>query len=360
MISSQNNPSTAWPEYDGTLFDRYRMRIKRKRLLFQAFRKRSELVSIIDRTNQIADSDILVFSTIRNEILLLPFFLAHYRRLGIRHFLIVDNGSRDGSVEYLRGQPDVSLWSTENSYKAARFGVDWLNWLRMKYAHDRWCLTVDVDELLIYPYWDVRSINDLTDWLNSCSIPVFGSVMLEMYPRGPTDTQRYETGQNPLEILQWFDAGGFWQERQWPLGNLWLQGGPRARVFFSENKQRAPTLNKIPLIKWNRRYTCVNSTHSMLPPQLNLFYDGIEASHLSGVLFHVKFLHTIAERSLEERDRAEHFHDGTLYRDYYEQLSKSPNLWSSNSTRYENWEQLVELGLMSTGGWNKCTDEQLG
>ena len=52
--------------------------------------------------------------------------MSHYRRLGVDHFLVIDNGSDDGSFEQLADQPDVSLWRTEARYRAARFGVDWL------------------------------------------------------------------------------------------------------------------------------------------------------------------------------------------------------------------------------------------
>ncbi len=48
---------------------------------------------------------------------------------------MVDNGSTDGSAELLAGEPDVSLWTTGTSYKASRFGVDWLTWLQVLHGH---------------------------------------------------------------------------------------------------------------------------------------------------------------------------------------------------------------------------------
>ena len=51
--------------------------------------------------------------------------LDHHRKLGVRHFLIVDNASTDGTAQLL-DQPDISLWTTSASYKASRFGMDWL------------------------------------------------------------------------------------------------------------------------------------------------------------------------------------------------------------------------------------------
>ena len=65
----------------GALWTAYRMRWKRRRLLLRALRKRRQLRTIEDRTGQTGPSDILLFSTMRNEIVRLPYFLQHYRRL---------------------------------------------------------------------------------------------------------------------------------------------------------------------------------------------------------------------------------------------------------------------------------------
>jgi len=91
--------------------------------------------------------------------------LQYYRALKVSHFLFVDNGSDDGTAEFLQSQPDVSLWRTDESYRLSRFGMDWLGWLQMRFGHGHWCLTVDADELLIYPQHDTRDLSALTQWL---------------------------------------------------------------------------------------------------------------------------------------------------------------------------------------------------
>ena len=68
----------------------------------------------------IRPEDILGFLCLRNEAARLPYYLAHMRRLGVRHILAVDNASTDDSCRDPDGdQPDVSLWRTEASYKAS-------------------------------------------------------------------------------------------------------------------------------------------------------------------------------------------------------------------------------------------------
>lgn len=329
----------------------YRLRWKRRRLLYRSFRKRRQLTPVMDRTGQIAAHDILAFSTVRNERVRLPYFLDHHRALGVAHFLIVDNGSDDGTREYLAGQRDVSLWSTPHSYKLSRFGVDWLTWLQCRYAHDHWCLTVDADEIFIYPHHDTRPLPALIEWLERHDRRSFGALMLDMYPKGPLDAQTYRPGQDPFEILRWFDGGNYMIQRKPDLENLWIQGGVRARCFFADRPPRAPTMNKTPLVKWNRRYAYVSSAHSLLPRRLNHVYDQDGGEMISGILLHTKFLHTVVGKSAEEKERREHFENSELYESYYDSLIANPELWCEGSTRLISWRQLEAMGLMSKGNW---------
>ena len=329
----------------------YRLRLQRKRWRIRAFRKRRELRRIANRTDQIRPNDLLLFCTLRNERVRLPYFLDYYRELGIDHFIFVDNGSDDGSGDYLADQPDVSIWHTNASYKRSRFGVDWLNWLQRKYAHGHWALTVDPDEFLIYPFCDTRPLRALTDWLDASSIKSFSAMLLDMYPKGRLDQQPYHPGENPLDTACWFDSGNYSISRNKRFGNLWIQGGPRARVFFPDQPAKAPALNKIPLVKWDRKYTYVSSTHMLLPRGLNLVYDEWGGEKASGILLHTKFLDTFGAKAAEELKRNQHYAASVEYKAYAEMMEKDPQLWCKWSEKYINWRQLEILGLMSKGNW---------
>jgi len=165
------------------LLKSYRLRLERRRWRARAFRKRRELTELRNRTQQIGPDDVLLFCTLRDERIRLPYFLSYYRELGVDHFFFVDNGSSDGTAEFLSEQMDVTIFQTNESYKRARFGVDWLNWLQMRYAHGHWSLTVDVDEFFVYPFCDTRPIRALTDWLDASSVRSFGTIMIDMYPQ---------------------------------------------------------------------------------------------------------------------------------------------------------------------------------
>ncbi|MCW8842543.1 MAG: glycosyltransferase family 2 protein [Rhodobacteraceae bacterium] len=334
-----------------SIIQSYRLRLKRKQLLARAFRKRREIKSVVDRTDGIQGDDILAFSTLRNERVRLPFFLQYYRDMGVNHFLIVDNDSDDGSREYLLEQPDVSVWSSKHSYRRSRYGVDWLNWLQRKHGDGHWCLVVDPDELLVYPFCDTRPLRALTDWLDASSIRSFSAMLLDMYPKGRINERPYRAGQNPLEIASWFDSGNYSISRNWKYWNLWIQGGARARMFFQDNPEEAPALNKIPLVKWSKKYAYVDSTHMLLPRGLNLVFDEWGGEKASGVLLHTKFLDTFSAKAAEELQRREHYSKSVEYLAYAQSLDDDPELWCKWSEKYINWRQLEILGLMSKGNW---------
>lgn len=293
----------------------------------------------------------LCFATMRNEMLRVGHFLAHHRRLGVDHFLIVDNNSDDGTRDYLLAQQDVSLWGTTHGYKRSRFGMDWLTWLMIRYGHGHWCLTLDADECLVYPYHETRPLPALCEWLERQGRASMGALMLDMYPEGRLSAVAHALCEDPFAALCWFDAGNYGMKRKHDLQNLWIQGGPRARLFFASEPRRAPTMGKVPLVKWNRRYVYVSSTHSLLPRRLNHVYatDGGELT--SGVLLHSKFLPAVVDRASEEKHRKEHFANSALYDSYYDALVADPDLWCRHSTRFTGWRQLEALGLMSRGGW---------
>jgi len=327
----------------------YRLRWKRRRFLFRIWRKRHQISAIQNRTADLDHDAVLAFSVVRNELVRLPYFLEHYRALGVSHFLFVDNDSDDGTAEYLAAQSDVSLWHTKHSYRLARFGMDWLGWLQFRFGHRHWCLTVDADELLIYPGYKSRDLQALTKSLDQHGIRSFGALMLDLYPKGPLDRVTYTAGDDPLGVLNWYDGDNYRHQTHHYYGNLWIQGGVRERVFFGAEPRRAPTLNKTPLVRWDRRFAYVSSTHQILPRYLHDVLDLDGQSKASGILLHTKFLPVVTQKSAEELRRKQHFENTSLYEDYHQRLSEGPDLWYEGSCRYEGPDKLIAQGLMSKG-----------
>ncbi|GHA48561.1 hypothetical protein GCM10008927_12060 [Amylibacter ulvae] len=332
-------------------WDQYRLRLERKRRRARSLRKRRELTPAALNVSKIQKNDVILFSTLRNEKIRLPFFFEYYRKMGVNHFCLVDNGSDDGTLEYLISQPDVSVWHTTRSYKRAGFGMDWLNGLLGAYAVGHWCLIVDVDEFFVYPHCDTRPIQALTHWLDQSSTRSFGTQLVDTYPKGKISEAHYRPGDNPMTVSDHFDAGNYYYERNRKYGNLWIQGGARQRGFFAGRPAFAPALNKIPLVKWKRGNVFVSSTHNLLPRSLNLVYAHNGGQRASGCLVHTKFLEMFSTKTKEELARKQHYAASREYNSYSKHRGGKHDLWNGQSVKYKDWRQLETLGLMSSGDW---------
>jgi hypothetical protein len=71
---------------------------------------------------------------------------------------------------------------------------------------------------------------------------------------------------------------------------------------------------------------------------------------ITGCLFHFKLIASLEEKAKEEKVRQQHYANGREYKQYREGLEIV--LYEEGlSVRYESPQQLIDLGLMSPGGW---------
>ena len=62
-----------------------------------------------------------------------------------------------------------------------------------------------------------------------------GTILLDLYgeTRFRGDYLR-GTGEDPVAAAPWFDPANYFMRRNDRYRNLWIQGGPRLRAFFSQ------------------------------------------------------------------------------------------------------------------------------
>lgn len=153
----------------------------------------------------ISDDKFLIFAVVRNEIVRLPAWLSHYRSIGCQNFVVIDNGSTDGTYEFLQEQADVSCTRTDESFAKSNCGINWLNELRMLIGERRWILAVDADELFVYRGWPERKIVDLIDEAEGAKCNAIWAFMLDMYPDGPIDPVIPPRLDNMFNVAPCFD-----------------------------------------------------------------------------------------------------------------------------------------------------------
>lgn len=308
-----------------------------------------QLQLIQDRLHEIGPRDILLVTCLRNERMRMEAFTNYYRGLGVRHFLVIDNDSDDGFMDWASRQTDVSVWHTTASYKASNFGMLWVNDLMRKHCCGHWCVVVDPDEFLVYPKMETRSLAALGQFLEDDKRYCMHALLIDAYSDRPLAETILAEGDDPFDACPYFDGDGYIQSPGWG-GGAWVQGGPRLRVHFADAPEKAPALNKIPFIKWRRYYHYRMSMHDAWPMRLNRAHSEGEVS-TTGALFHFKLVASLQQKAAEEAQRNEHYAGGREYSRYREESEAEFFAEGISLRRTGDSAQLVNLGLMSMGKW---------
>jgi hypothetical protein len=312
---------------------------------FNAFRFGMELRVIQDNLSKIENGDIVLFACCRNEASRLRYFMQYYERLGVEHFIFVDNGSTDDSHLFWKERPNVSVFETSGSYKASNFGMHWLNHLLSRYGTGHWCIVCDPDELLVFPGSEVCSLQDLSVLLEAQGREAFFAVMLDFYP--PHELG-WESGcEDWLEICPYFDGGGYWKVKSSPYSNLFVRGGVRARLMDPKDRHKAPALNKYPFVKWKRSFFYIQSMHMLRPIKLN---KGYAPTDITGALLHFKFMPVIISKIEQELVEKQHYDNSREYLHYKSMIEKHKSFYDEKlSVRYSDSTQLLRMGLIQLG-----------
>ena len=279
---------------------------------------------------------------VRNEMLRLPHWLDYYRALGVDRFLFIDNASDDGTRDFLLSQEDVHLFDAPGSYAESRCGVDWINEVLSNHAVGCWVLTVDADELLVYPLCETVSLRTLTEYLDSSGATALRGFMLDMYSNQPVRLTNYCPGTPFIETCTYFDSDTYHE-----IGSdgIPVRGGPRHRIFW-DGKGRprpSPVLCKTPLVKWRDGLRYEASTHII---------NDVWLSEVTGALLHFKFFSDFPLVSEREAERGVHWDGAAQYHSYHAGISQAPDLcaFHAGSVRYQDSLQLAGLGLICMPG----------
>jgi Tfp pilus assembly protein PilF/glycosyltransferase involved in cell wall biosynthesis len=286
-------------------------------------------------------AEILCCTVLRNELPRLPYFLEYYRKKGIGAFLAVDNGSSDGTLEYLLDQTDVYVWRSECSFNRANFGAGWFEPILRAHGQGHWCVIADADELLYYPECERRTIADLCRALDLKGKRAFQAIHLDMYSEAPIEDTHYIRGRPFEEVCAYFDRRFYHRcdDHGGPFRNQKVYwGGVRQRIFGEAGYY----LSKVPLLKYDAGCILAGGQHwTNLPPQ--------KIAAETGCLLHFKYFSSFCAYVSEEAGRKEHSGKATLYQEYQRGLRQQPLLTfydPEHSVKLEGSRQLVRLGVM--------------
>ena len=295
------------------------------------------------RTTATRPDEVLGFARVRNEALRLPWFLTYHRRLGVSRFFIVDNASTDGTTDFLASQPDVHVFWTQERYADNASGMDWINPLLDTHGHERWRLTLDADELFVFPHSEERSLAALGAHVREQGADAVRAHMIDMYAHGPIREARCRPGADFLSVCEYFDRPDLSDGRS----------GARRRLFWRSPSLRAaqarpPVLRKFPFTYGSPGSRYRVSTHVI---------DNAKPATVSGAILHFKFFSDFAERTERALRERQYWNGSEQYERYAEGLEADPDLCAhhAGSIRFAGTAHLTTLGvLQTTPAWDSA------
>lgn len=269
-----------------------------------------EVISPPEKLARLNTADLAVIACTHNEMTLLPQFLAHYRQMGVKAFLIADNISDDGSLEYLADQPDVALFSVDSEYRDSHYGVVWQQTLLSNFRINRWSLIADIDELLItsLPDRPAPSLADITAKAEAEGADALRVFMLDLYPKGSL-AQADMTKDAAFDLAPYCDAtpfltnspsnGSYGNSHTWTSAlRHRLIPNSRAELFVA---QKAALLRYRP---WMRLSAGLH------------YIANAELSDRALIFGHFKYHAEFLKKAQAEVYRRQHFNNAEEYRSY--------------------------------------------
>ncbi len=195
--------------------------------------------------------ELLVICVVRDGEQYVRPFVAHYRALGVRHIVFLDNGSTDGTADLLRGYDGVTVLQTDAPYE--RYENTMKRYLAERFSRDRWNLIADIDELFDFPYSDRLSLRAFLRYLNHHEYTAVVAQMLDLFADRPLSAAAAERDEDLGAIYRYYDISGLvtGDHRLLDVRGSGIQfhwGGIRRTVFGTLNG-----LTKVALVRLDGR-----------------------------------------------------------------------------------------------------------
>jgi glycosyltransferase involved in cell wall biosynthesis len=292
------------------------------------------------------EDEIRLFVKARNESLRLPYFLKYYFKMGVDRIFLIDNDSTDATREIALSFKHTHVFKIDESFENY---IYWMEYFLETYGKGRWCVVVDIDELIFYPHAETVGLKQLIAYLDLYRYTAIRCLLLDMYSDIPIKDTLYSAGEDPLKTCSYFDSSydvkqsSFMDKKQWiNFDSISYSGGMRKRVFGSIGQQQWDyCLSKIPLLKYSAGIYLTAGMHAV---------NGSNIADLQGVLFHTKFMSDFPREVKNEAIRGVRWMHDAEYKIYNYHLHRTPAmvLKTDESIRFTNSGQLTDLGLMAT------------
>lgn len=307
---------------------------------------KTPLTLLSDRLPEAEDAfDPTVICVVKDDLLRMQLFYAHYRRLGVRRFVIIDNGSTDGTLEFLKVQPDTRVYQVLVPFNTQK-KESWIEKALAMTGYDRWYIVADSDELLDYIGREQHGIRAFLQAQAAQGHRRLWGFMLDMYSDQPLFC--VDCGAEEIEKeFRYFDRDSLELRTEYrrTCAHMvdFLTGGPRNRVFGSDMVQSKQS------VFFYTADTLYRNCHFLQP--ILRWEEGI----CCYVLRHYKYLKQ-DERAYRRRAQERSFAGGS--KDYILQMKKIdenavPSLMYEGSEEYRSSASLECLPFLKQTKWEE-------
>lgn len=254
-------------------------------------------LSIISDNLEMSDDpyEPTLLTVVRDDLERMKLFFLHYRKLGVKQFVVIDNGSTDGTLEWISQQQNTRCYRVSVKFLTAS-KIGWIEKVLALTGYNRWYVVVDSDELLDYVGSEHNNLKSLILHAIDNGYKHMNGYMLDMYSGKPLFAEECRNNEI-VSRLRYFDESSYTLNHNYsPIIDkmvVSLFGGPRSRVF----KNTGPCLNKQSMFYYDSE-TLYCSPHYFWP------YNRWDEMSCSYVLRHYKFLkHDLCEfkKRIEEK-----------------------------------------------------------
>ncbi|MDE4131508.1 glycosyltransferase family 2 protein [Phaeobacter sp. QD34_3] len=325
---------------------------KRVRQVFTHLRFRASLRHLHGPRSTFANPDeVTLIALVRDGSYYLEAFFDHYRSLGIRHFVFFDNGSEDDTIERIRQQPGTAI--VQSKLPWGQFENMFRSFAAGRYARDRWCLIVDMDEIFDFEGRQEIGLAGLIRYLQRQGHTAMMAQMLEMFPQRSLS----EVAQMPYgEVLHSFDCYDL------SVVSSFDYHAPATGLsyFLNQNRPNAADGSAPPRVRFGGIRAKVFGENCCLSKHPLVFVGtgvtagvhphaatGVDVAPMTALLKHYKFANDPLARDRQSVKTAAIEHGEDQLR--LSVLSKTPDLslWSETARQGPTIEALQDLGFLS-------------
>lgn len=272
-------------------------------------------------------NEAIVVCIVRNGESYSRSFIDHYFSLGVKHIVFLNNDSEDGTAEIARSYQNVTIFNFKSPLRGYEIFLE--NYFIKKFCKNRWCINVDIDELLDYPFSDVISLKELLEYFNANSYTAVIGQMLDMFSEKPLNEMTVVKDSSLSMGFRYYDVAnirkydyatctkGGLNNKKNLLSNQDIKfyfGGIRDYVFNSDNG-----LTKHPIIFVHKKLNIIHA-HCV---------ENAHCADISSVLFHYPFVGFL--KKIHQYIK-ENYGAVAEYKAYLAKYEKSPNMMIKQDT----------------------------